>query len=414
MNKGKTAKTIAVLAALAIVLTISVTSLNVKPTPIPTLDSTSVQVLPAQVVWERTYGGAGDDRAFYALPAGDDNILVVGSTKSAGHQNVAGWVLMLNQEGDLVWNKAYFEGLGTELRFALNVDGNFLLVGNVFLPKGNIDGYVAKINSQGEVVWSTVVGGLGVDKLFSAVAADDGFVLVGLTHSTGSSDSDAWTVKIDLGGNIVWDKSFGGSANEALRSSVLSEDGNYVAAGYTDAQETDNFDFLLLKIDGAGGLVWNRTYGGVESQKAHSTAKAEDGYILVGEAQSLNRSSGARVVKVDFDGELVWSKTVGGKDADSALYISQSQSGGYLVAGFTFSFGSGERDFWVFKIDDDGAVLWSYTLGTEAFEEAYCIVETGQTGVVLVGWADPWGKPELIGKATYDFYIAKINVNQAK
>ena len=112
------------------------------------------------MIWEKTYGVVGDDdRAYNALPVGD-GFLVVGSSESNKTDVTVGWALMLDQDGNVIWNQTFLEGSGTELRFALNLTDGFLLVGNEFLPSGDENGYVAEINSQGALIWqTTIIGG---------------------------------------------------------------------------------------------------------------------------------------------------------------------------------------------------------------------------------------------------------------
>ena len=410
MNQAKTVKTIVALLAVLIVLTISVSAAQ-TPLPLKVDGNPSVSVLPANVIWEKTYGGAADDRAFYAIPVGD-GFLVVGSTKSIVANTTVGWALKLDRAGNVVWNKTFLEGFGTEIRYAVNLTDGFLLVGNEFLASGDVNGYVARIDNQGTVLWQTILSGGKTDKLFSGIATQDGFVVFGLTSFYGNGTSAAWVVKLDSSGNVVWNKTYGESADSALRAGVLAQDGDYVAAGYMDSKGDNNYDFYLLKIDPNGNMVWNKTYGGAESEKAYSMTKAPDGYVLVGDIESPTSSTDAWVLKVDGNGNTLWNKTVGGKEADSPAYITQSKDGGYLVAGFTFSFGQGQRDFWLFKINDQGQVLFSCTQGNEAFQEAYSVIETGDNAYVMVGWTDPIGQLALIGKATYDFYVVKLSVAQ--
>ena len=106
----------------------------------------------------------------------------------------------------------------------------------------------------------------------------------------------------------------------------------------------------------------------------------------------------------------MWDKTVGGKEADSPAYITQSSEGDYLVASFTFSFGAGNRDFWLFKINDQGQIVFSCTEGDAGYQEAYCVIETKANAYVMVGWTDPIGQPDLVGKKMYDFYVTELNV----
>jgi hypothetical protein len=219
-------------------------------------------------------------------------------------------------------------------------------------------------------------------------------------------------VKIDLEGNVIWDKTYSFAQDTVAKSGTLASDGNYMVAGYTDPTSAGNYRFLLMKITPDGNLVWNQTYGGDGSQEAHSMTSASDGYIIVGDTQTSNANIHALVLKVDFNGTQLWAKTVGGKNADSPSCVTLSPGGGYLVSGFTFSWGAGNRDFWLFKISDSGQVSWSCTQGDKGYQESYAILPAGQNQYVMAGWTDPPDQPALIGRAQYDFYIVKINAPQ--
>jgi hypothetical protein len=136
---------------------------------------------------------------------------------------------------------------------------------------------------------------------------------------------------------------------------------------------------------------------------------ASDGYVLAGESHSPLTDADAYIVKVDFNGNLVWNKTVGGSQADSASYIGTTFDGGYLVCGFTFSFGAGNRDFWLLKINNVGQIIFSCTAGDVGFQEAYAVIDEGGNQYVMAGWTDPAGHPDLVGKATYDWWIVKLS-----
>ena len=406
MNQSKTVKIIVTLLAILIILTISFSAAQ-TPTPLKVNGDTEMSVLPANLIWEKTYGGPSDDRAFFAVPAGD-GYLVVGSSRSIAVNTTVGWILKLDENGNEVWNKTFLEGFGMEIRYAVNLTDGFLLVGNQFLASGDVNGYVAKIDFEGNLLWQTFLDGGSVNKLFSGIATSDGFAVFGLTQSNDNSPSAAWVVKLNGDGNVVWNETYGQPNETALRSGVLAQDGDYVVAGYTDLPNVNNYDFYLLQIQPDGSLVWNKTYGGIQSEKAYSMTKASNGYVLVGEIESQTTSTDAWVLKVDENGNKIWDRTVGGKEADSPAYVTQSKEGGYLVSGFTFSFGAGNRDFWLFKISDQGQVIFSCTQGDASYQEAYCVIETNHNSYLMVGWTDPLGQLALIGKKMYDFYIAEL------
>jgi hypothetical protein len=357
----------------------------------------------ANVLWEKTYGGTGDDRAFYAAAAGD-GYLVVGSSTSLKQGKTLGWVLRLDHDGNALWNRTYTDETSSEFRYALSLTDGFLLVGNMFPPSGYIEGYVAEIDDSGVLKWNTTIGGTGVNKLFSAMQTQNGFILTGLT-SPGGDESDVWVVKIDLNGEVVWNKTYGWSMDDAGRAVAQAEDDSFVVAGYTDSVGSGDYDFLLLKIDAAGGMVWNKTYGGAESDKAYAIARASDGFVVAGDTQSKGAGDDdAWVIKVDLSGDLLWDTTAGGSGFDMPSCIAASSNWGYVVGGFTFSFGNGYRDFWLFKIDDSGNVLWSNTVGRSGYEEAYAVLETGENQFVMAGWTNS------VGMEHYDYYVVKIEV----
>ncbi len=409
MNQTKTVKTMVAILAIMIVLAVNVSTAQTS-LPLKVDHNTLTSVSTGNVLWAKIYGDAADDRAFYALSI-NDGYLVVGSSRSIVVNTTVGWVLRLNGNGDVIWNKTFLEGWGTELRYAVNTTDGYLLVGNEFFASGQVSGYVVRIDNQGDLQWMKNLAQGITCKLFSGIASIDGFAVFGLSSQSIDGKSSVWTVKLDASGNVVWSRTYGGSVDSAARSGVLTQNGDYLMAGYTDSKGDGNYDFYLLDLNASGDIVWNNTYGGEGSQKAYSIAKGNDGYVVVGDIQLPNSATDAWVLKVDLEGNVLWNKSVGGKDADSAAYATTSKDDGYLVAGFTFSFGAGNRDFWLFKTSHSGEVLWSCTQGDKGFQEAYAVIETDNT-YVMVGWTDPIGQPALIGKATYDFSIVKLFVSQ--
>jgi hypothetical protein len=406
MNQIKTVKTIVAILSIMFVLTVNVGAAQTS-LPLKVDHNTLTSVSPGNVLWTKTYGGAADDRAFYALPT-NNGYLVVGSSRSIFANKTVGWVLKLNLSGDFVWNKTFLEGWGTDLRFAINLTDGYLLVGNEFFSSGEVRGYVARIDNQGDLQWMKILSEGSTGKLFSGIAVNDGFVVFGLSSQSIGGKSSVWAVKLDLTGNMIWSKTYGLSADSAARSGLMTQEGDYLVAGYSDSTGEGNYDFFLLKLNANGDILWNSTYGGEGSQKAYSITKANGGYVVVGDIQLPNSTTNAWVLKVDPAGNILWNKSVGGKDADSAAYVTISRGGGYLVSGFTFSFGAGNRDFWLFKISDSGEVLWSSTQGDNGFQEAYTVTETANSTYIMVGWTDPIDKPALIGKAVYDFSIVEL------
>jgi hypothetical protein len=333
-----------------------------------------------------------------------DDFLVVGFSESFEQNKTVAYVVRLDSDGNVLWNQTFLEGAGSEFRSVLGLADGFVLVGNVFLPSGDTDGYVVKIDAEGKSSWNVTLGGGKVDKLFSASETQDGFVLVGLTYSF-SNDSQVWVVRMDANGKVLWNKTYGWTMEDAGRAITLTEDQNYMIAGYTNSIGNGDYDFLSLKIDGSGSLLWNKTFGGSQSDKAYAIVATAGGCVIAGDTRSKGEGdTDAWIIKTDLNGTLIWDKTVGGEGFDMPTCVAVSNYWGNLVGGFTFSFGNGERDFWLFKVDDAGNVLWSCTVGRSLFEEAYAVLEVAENEFVLVGWTNS------LGQGSYDYYVAKIGV----
>jgi hypothetical protein len=378
-----------------------------------TIHATSVSALAAsdslvqsstELIWERTYGGKGDDRAFYAAPTKDGGFLIVGSTTSFSEVEPMAWIVRVDSEGNMLWNKTFPEINGSEFRHVLKTEDGFLLVGNTFASSGDSDGMIIRIDEEGSVLWNITTGSPTVDRLLFVTETADGFVAVGLTFPSNTSGSDAWVIKTNPDGEVIWNKTYGQLGDNAARAIVPAENGSCVVAGYTNSTEEGKYQFWLFKIDKQGALLWNRTYGVSESQKAIALAKAENGYLITGDSHPAGGDADALMVKTDLEGNLMWNKTFGGDDFDMPNDVIRLNSGGYAIAGFTFSFGKGERDLWLFKIDDTGNVVWSCTQGREGFEEGYYLDEVAGSEFVMVGWTNS------IGSGLYDYYVVKIKV----
>jgi hypothetical protein len=391
----------------ALLLAITIVSL-VTASGVLTAQTAASQVPEAaNLLWERNFGGAGDDRAFAARPI-QDGYIVAGSSTSNEQNRTHAWVIRLDSEGNAVWNRTFSQAdsIGSEFRCVLSLSDGFLLVGNAFLSSGGTVGYLVKIDIEGNPLWSTTVNMCaGVNKLFSAQRTDSGFVLVGLAgQSDGGGNSDVWLVETDADGNVVCNRTFGSSADEAGRAVAYIKNDGYVVAGYSDMGD-GNYDFLLLKIDASGNVLWKKTYGGAQSDKAYAMIATSDACIVAGDTRSQgNGESDAWIIKVDLNGNMLWEKTVGGEGFDAPTCVTVAPDGGYAIGGTTFSFGSGQRDFWLFKLNVAGEVLWSRTVGRSGYEESYAVVALANDKFFMAGWTNS------LGEGRYDFYVVKLSV----
>ena len=165
-------------------------------------------------------------------------------------------------------------------------------------------------------------------------------------------------MKTDSNGNKVWGKFFGGPYWDVARSVQQTSDGGYIIAGSTMSYGAGAYDFWLVKTDSNGNKIWDKTFGGPYWDVARSVQQTSDGgYILAGFTMSYGAGphSDAWLVKTDSNGNEEWNKTFGGPEEDAACSVQQTSDGGYIVAGWTESKGAGGGDAWVIKLEGDTA-----------------------------------------------------------
>ena len=235
--------------------------------------------------------------------------------------------------------------------------------------------------------------------------------------SYGAGYCDVWLIKTDASGNKVWDKTFGG-ANRRLGNSVQqTSDGGYIITGYTDllwrrlqrrlahqdrcvrqqglgqdlrrdgddegysVQQTSDGGYIiagytrsygagvddvwLIKTDASGNKVWDKTFGGTGNDEGYSVQQTSDGgYIIAGETDSYGAGgSDVWLIKTDASGNKVWDKTFGGTGDDEGNSVQQTSDGGYIITGFTYSYGAAVHDVWLIKTDASGNKVWDRTFG---------------------------------------------------
>lgn len=230
--------------------------------------------------------------------------------------------------------------------------------------------------------------------------ADGGFALAGITWSYGAGNNDMWLVKTNADGVIQWHQTYGGPARDRARALIQTADGGFALAGDTWSYGAGNNDMWLVKTDANGVMQWNQTYGGVKEDGACALVQtADSGFALAGRTSSYGAGNNDMwLVKIDANGVLQWSQTYGGAADDVVSALVQTIDGGFALAGDTSSYGAGNNDLWLIKIDANGAVQWDQTYGGSERDWASALVQTADEGFAIagstssnsVGYRDMW------------------------
>jgi len=358
---------------------------------------------------QKTFGGNSYDFAYSIQQATDSGYIVAGySTSFDWPDNV--YILKLDSNGNLAWQRTY-GGSGYDFGFSVDqtTDGGYIVVGGTSSFKvSNLDVYLLKLNSDGSLAWQNTFGGNIDDYALSVQqTTDGGYIVAGVTGLFESGSSDAYVLKLDSDGSLEWQKTFGGSGNDWASSIQQTTDGGYIVAGVTTSFGAGDCDVYVLKINPDGSLAWEKTFGGNGEDQAASIQQTTDGgYIVAGVTTSFGASGyDVYVLKLNSDGSLAWQKTYGGSGSDLANSIQQTTDGGYIVAGNTWPFGAGNYDVCVLKLNSDGSLAWQKTFGGEGQDQAYSIQQTTGGGYIVAGCT------QSFGAGNYDVYILKLDSN---
>ena len=331
-----------------------------------------------EIDWIKSFGGAGEDTARSIISTSDGGYAVFGYTNSI--------------DGDIT-------------------DKSMTVV----------DYWLLKLDEGGNIQWSKTYGGSGEDKGQSVIqTSDGGYALTGYAQSADGDGSnnegfhDNWIIRLDIQGNILWERSFGFSGHDHSYDIIQTDDGGLFFTGHLDitAARADGFtekgasltrhgvgEFWGTKLDSNGDIEWRSYFGGSNNDRAFGVVQAEDGgFVMTGFSESddfdVKNNQGSYdfwVVKINDKGELLWENTYGGSEIDRSYSIVNTADGGYAITGQTLSSDSyvgknnGESDFWLIKLNGKGELVWENSFGGSGFELAEGMTLLSDGGFMIVG-----------------------------
>ncbi len=362
-------------------------------------------ILNAQ--WARTYGGDDFDRAFFIQQTSDGGYIAAGYTASAGAGISDFWVLKLSLAGVIEWQYAY-GGSGDDVAYAVQEtsDGGYIVAGYTYsFGAGESDYWILKLNSTGVIEWQFTYGGIGDDRAHSIQeTSDEGYIVAGYMHNFGVQTSDIWILKLTSEGDIEWQHIYGGTGDDKAYSVQETSDGGYIVAGSTQYLGALDDDFWILKLTSAGFFEWQRIYGGYRDDVPYFIQETSDeGFIVAGDTNSFgSKESEFWVLKLTSIGDIKWERIYGGSDNDYLNCIQETSDGGYVVTGYTESFGAGGSDILLLKLSSTGNIEWQRAYGGSEEDVACFIQETSEGGYIAAGYTDSFGAGES------DFLLLKL------
>jgi len=360
------------------------------------ISSFNTSAQPPDTLWTRTFGGVGPDQSTCMQLTNDGGYIITGYTYSFGPGDNDIWLIKTDSTGNEEWTNAFGrDGNDFGSHVQQTRDNGFIIVGTISLGANGFDVWLIKTDSTGNEEWNRTFGGNEYDG-GSCVqeTIDDGYIITGYTSSSGSGNNDVWLIKTDSNGDEEWNRTFGGTEGDGGSCVQQTNEGGYIIAGATHSFGAGRRpDAWIIKTNSDGEEEWNRIIGGGSNDYLYSIHQTNDGgYILAGRTASFGDGSyDMWLVKIESNGDQEWNRTFGGNDYDDGHSGQQTIDGGYIITGNTEPSGAGESDILLVKTDSTGNEEWSQTFGGVDRDFSSSIQQTNDGGYIICGWTDSFG-----------------------
>ena len=300
----------------------------------------------------------------------------------------------VNVEGDIIWEQDMnFSQTDKAYDLIRCTDGSYLMVGQrTSSSDGSSDVSLIKTNSFGILEWDFEYGDEQDDIGYSVYQTfDGGFIVCGSTVSPNTGFNYVYLLKVNSNGLEEWSESYGGEGDDYGYSVLQDSDSGYIVAGVSRSSGDPNGNGFLMKTDTDGNKIWSKSYGGNSAEIIYDVNSTSDGgFILTGHTNSYgNGANDAYLIKVNSNGETEWSQTFGASGTDYGRSGSQTVDGGYLITGYSDSFGDGGFDAWWIKVDPNGNLERDKTYGESGDNRVFSGHQTSDGGYIMIGYTKP-------------------------
>jgi hypothetical protein len=366
---------------------------------------------PAQHTFQKTFGGTALENGFFVQQTSDLGYIMGGRTFSFGSGAQSVYLVKTDSMGFTEWSK-FYGGTGSEFAYAVKQtpDGGYIMTGfTTSFGAGGSDIYLIRTDNKGDTLWTGTYGGTGTEepRWSVEIMPDSGYVLTGFTGSFGAGGNDVYLIRVSKSGTLLWSKTYGGTGADLGNDVKQTMDGGFIITGQTNSFGAGNYDVYVVKTNASGDIQWTKTYGGSNFDTGSGIAQMPDsGYVITGYTKSFGAGNDDYLlIRTDKAGNVIWSKTYGGTNNDRANMLQITGDKGFIICGWSSSFGGGNGDVYLVRTDSLGNIIWNKAYGGPLYDPGIGVQQTADGGFVAFGWTASFGA------GSDDFYLIKTDGN---
>ena len=358
--------------------------------------------------FEKTYGGVFDEYSHSVLQTDDNGFIICGFTSSFGLGLEDIYIVKTDESGNIEWDHTY-GGSGDDHGYFITKtnDGGYIICAES-TSFGTRKAYLVKINSTGDTLWTNTYKGLYRSTARQILQNDDGsYIVCGTTSNTELGQNDVFLFKTDENGELLWSKIFGGTDTEFAYAMCKTLEGGYILCGGTKSFGAGSYDVYIIKTNEIGDTIWTKTIGGEGYDAGYSIIQRETGNIIIGGVSSSFGPGAFNILVTNLNegGGIIWTKTIDYIENEQGCHISQTSDNCIAGCGWTSDIPVTNSDILIFKMDNDGNIIWTNTFGGPTHEVGYAIYETSDLGFIVTGYTVSYGA------GMSDMYLIKTNSN---
>ncbi len=329
------------------------------------------------------------------------------------HTKLLGLLLMISvlfaSETAVTFDKTFGGKEDDVARSVIKTNDGYLIAGKTksFTSDRDFDAYLIKIDKNGQKIWSKIYGGEDDEEASEIIKFENGYVFIGSTQTFGNGRLSFYIVKISKEGDIAWEITYYRDEDDEYFGNAIATDGSDLVVAGTERHlnfMSSKINPLIFQLNKEGTRGWRGYYGGKDDDFAHAIIPTGDGYLMAGKTESYGLGNmDAYLVKLDKAGKEEWYAAYGGGDDDIANDVIALDDG-YLTVGTTDSFGLTRNDVYIVKTDKNGKMLWQKSYGGNRDDEGFSVTQSPDGGYVIAGRTESFTR-----RNGFDLYLLKID-----